>query len=89
MLQGDVNCLAKMEVVVGIRGSPSQDVLIEEHSRAVLITLDFGRVQDVHARMVWDRKWKFRDVHNFPSIEDVGSSTITLSVSEKCMKDVS
>jgi hypothetical protein len=44
VLQGNVNCLAKMEVVVGIRGSPSQDVLIEEHPWAILIALDFGGV---------------------------------------------
>jgi hypothetical protein len=38
--------------------------------------------------MVLDREWKFRDVHNFPSIEDVGSSTIKILVSDKYTKDV-
>jgi hypothetical protein len=39
-----MDCLAKVQVVVGIRGAPSQDIFIEEGSRAVLIALDLGGV---------------------------------------------
>jgi hypothetical protein len=65
MLQSYVYCFAKMKMVVGIRGSPSQDIFIEEHSRAVLIALDLSGVQDIHARMVLNREWQATYFHNY------------------------